>query len=442
MTTGGEGQQPVKRGAEDSGRYFRYMAEFVGFTEDDVRTIQQTRSLLERHLPEIVGAFYTHLLRYPPTRRFFLKKDGTVDQEYLQLRMRHLSNFWMRTAEGVFDDDYARYVDYVGRAHTSHGADPNIYIAERYVIGQVGFMQHAISQALSQELRDVDDELEFRAVEAWDKLMMVLLELLARAYGREREAETYEALVAVDREVVAELATQAVRLETGQEAARPARAVVVAEAPEIPEGERKIVAVDGLSIGVFHHKGQWIAVRNSCVHRGGPVATGSLDGDTLICPWHGFQYNLPTGICLVDPSARLDTYSVIVEEGKVILQVPDFRVEEEPASDTGSELTLKPNEFRVGDIPSGGARVVEVDGEAVAVFHIEGTYYATQDSCTHTEGPLSEGEVEGTTVTCFLHGSRFDLTTGQVLAGPAKAPLKLYSVVVDGEVGRVESMVG
>jgi hypothetical protein len=41
--------------------------------------------------------------------------------------MRHLSNFWLRTADAVFDDDYARYVDYVGRAHTARGADPNIY---------------------------------------------------------------------------------------------------------------------------------------------------------------------------------------------------------------------------------------------------------------------------------------------------------------------------
>jgi nitrite reductase/ring-hydroxylating ferredoxin subunit len=56
------------------------------------------------------------------------------------------------------------------------------------------------------------------------------------------------------------------------------------------------------------------------------------------------------------------------------------------------------------------------------------------------EGPLSEGDVEGTTVTCFLHGSRFDVRTGQVLAGPAKEPLRVYRVVVDGEVGRVEAM--
>lgn len=440
MTIGKMGQLPAKRGAEDSGKYFRYMAEFVGFTEEDVQAIRQSKPLLEKYLPEIVGAFYSHLLRYPPTRRFFLKKDGTVDQEYLQLRMRHLSNFWMRTAEGVFDDDYASYVDYVGRAHTSHGADPKIYIAERYVIGQVGFMQHAISQAMSRELRDVDDELEFRAVEAWDKLMMVLLELLARAYGHEREAEAYEALVSVDRDLVAELAAQAVALETDKETPQPVKAVAVADAAEIPEGERRIVAVEGLSIGVFHHKGEWVAVRNSCVHRGGPVATGTLDGDTLICPWHGFQYNLLTGVCLVDPSARLDTYPVVVQDGKIMLQVPDLQEESGSAATVGGQSSLRPNEFRAADIPSGEARVVRVDGEEVAVFHVEGTFYATENACTHTDGPLSEGDLEGTVVTCFLHGSRFDVTTGKVLGGPAKAPLKLYKVVVDGEVGRVEAM--
>ena len=71
--------------------------------------------------------------------------------------MRHLTNFWIRTADAIFDDEYARYVDYVGRAHTSHGADPRIYIAERYVIGQVGFLQHAITEILIKELYVMDE---------------------------------------------------------------------------------------------------------------------------------------------------------------------------------------------------------------------------------------------------------------------------------------------
>lgn len=426
---------PTKRGAEDAGRYFRYMAEFVGFGEQDVAVIRQTGPLIDKHLPEIVSKFYDHLLRYPPTRKFFLRKDGSLDQDYIELRMRHLTNFWLRTAAGVFDDDYASYVDYVGRAHTSHGADPAIYIPERYVIGQVGMVQHAISEALSRELRGVDDELEFRAVEAWDKLMMVILELLARAYGNEREAETFQPLVTVDADLVTRLASEAVEHELGQTQAAPMQEVAVAEAAAISDGGRKIVQVEGLSIGVFHHKGGWYALRNSCVHRGGPVATGSLVDDTLYCPWHGFSFDVSTGVCLLDPSARLETYRVSVRDGQVYLQIPVQQTESGPAAP--SATSLHPNQFLLADIPSGQIRRLQVDGQAVAVFNAGGRFYATQNACTHTGGPLSEGDLDGDVVTCFLHGSRFDVTTGAVLAGPARQPLRTYQVVVEGEIGSV-----
>ena len=194
----------MKRGAEDSGQYFRNMAEFIGFTDADAGIIRQTKPIIEKHLPAIVARFYTHLLHYPPTRKFFLKKDGSVDTEYVELRMRHLTNFWLRTADGVFDDDFASYIDYVGRGHTSRGADPNIYIHERYVIGQVGMIQHAISEAVTKELRDKDPEFEFAAGEAWDKLMIVILELLSRAYGDEKKAESLAPLMPVDEKAVAD----------------------------------------------------------------------------------------------------------------------------------------------------------------------------------------------------------------------------------------------
>ena len=173
MSTIGQQNMAAKQGVEDSGKYFRYMSEFVGFSAADAETIHQTRPIIEKHLPDIVSRFYTHLLRYPPTRQWFLNSAGAIDQDYLELRMRHLTNFWLRTASGVFDDEYARYIDYVGRAHTSHGADPHIYIAERYVIGQVGFVQHAISDVIVKELHPIDPELAFRAEEAWENRYVI-----------------------------------------------------------------------------------------------------------------------------------------------------------------------------------------------------------------------------------------------------------------------------
>lgn len=306
--------------AADAGRYLRYMAEFIGFTADEAAAVRRTKPALERHLPRIMTDFYAQLLRYPPTRALFLGPDGGVDQDYVELRMRHQVNFWLRTADAVLDDDYGRYVDFVGRAHTARGADPSIYVAERYVIGMVGFVQHAISKALMAELDDGPDA--DLALEAWDKLNMVILEVLARAYGHERSAETFAPLVPVDEAAVARLAARAYALEAEGAAPGATRAVPVAAAADVPEGERRLLTVDGLSIGVFHLAGAWYAIRNLCLHRAGPVATGALVGTHVQCPWHGYTYDVTTGRCLADPSAQLDTYAVTVEDGQVYVHVP------------------------------------------------------------------------------------------------------------------------
>lgn len=421
------------QGADDAAQYFRYMAEFIGFTAQDAEIIKRTKPVIEKHLPEIVSKFYTHLLRYPPTRKFFLKADGTLDQEYLELRMRHLTNFWLRSAEGFFDEEYACYVDYVGRAHTSHGADPSIYIPERYVIGQIGYVQHAITRALVEELHPVDDALGHAAEDAWAKLMMVLLEMMARAYGHEREAEKFDPLIKVDESFVDTLADRAFDLEKGPTGQGPVKEVVVAKASEIPDGERKIVHVDGISIGVFHHNGNWYALRNSCLHRGAPVATGSLKGDVLTCPWHGFQYNVTTGQMLVDANAQLEMYAVQIEEDEVRLLIPVSRL-----SIPVQAPTLQDNEFRTEELLPGQKKYLEVDGQGVVVVNIGGAFYATQSACTHAGGPLDQGILDGKILTCPIHRARFDMTTGQVVGPPARRPLKTYRVTITDKVGRVE----
>ena len=95
---------------------------------------------------------------------------------------------------------------------------------------------------------------------------------------------------------------------------------------------------------------------------------------------------------------------------------------------------MEDNEFRVGDVAPGSALLV---GDA-AVFNVGGSFFATHDKCTHRDGPLSDGVLEGSTVTCPYHGAQFDVSTGAVLCGPAKEPLKTYRVIVEGEMGRVE----
>jgi nitrite reductase/ring-hydroxylating ferredoxin subunit len=88
---------------------------------------------------------------------------------------------------------------------------------------------------------------------------------------------------------------------------------------------------------------------------------------------------------------------------------------------------------RVGDIPEGSCKIVRVDDQSVAVFNVEGRYYAIDDICTHDGGPLAEGPLEGATIECPRHGARFDVRTGEVLAPPATVPVPTYAVRISGD---------
>jgi uncharacterized protein YbjT (DUF2867 family)/nitrite reductase/ring-hydroxylating ferredoxin subunit len=100
----------------------------------------------------------------------------------------------------------------------------------------------------------------------------------------------------------------------------------------------------------------------------------------------------------------------------------------------GERAPLKENEFRLSEVPPGSVMLL---GD-VAVFSVEGGFCATQARCTHRQGPLSEGTLDGSTVRCPLHGAQFNVWTGAVLRGPAKQPLKTCSVTIEGEVGRID----
>ncbi len=78
------------------------------------------------------------------------------------------------------------------------------------------------------------------------------------------------------------------------------------------------------------------------------------------------------------------------------------------------------------------AKLVEVEGQKIALFRVGETFYALSDTCTHRGGPLSEGTVEGAEVTCPWHGARFDIKTGAVLGPPAGRGVRSYPVRVTG----------
>ena len=78
---------------------------------------------------------------------------------------------------------------------------------------------------------------------------------------------------------------------------------------------------------------------------------------------------------------------------------------------------------------------VVIDGREIALARLkDGSWVAFDDTCTHEECPLSEGDVEDGRIICYCHGSEFDLRTGEVLEGPAEDPLTMHPIrVQDGE---------
>lgn len=85
----------------------------------------------------------------------------------------------------------------------------------------------------------------------------------------------------------------------------------------------------------------------------------------------------------------------------------------------------------VGDVPPGTGKSITVDGQRIALFNVNGTFYAIDDTCTHEEASLAAGPVYGEIVACPKHGSRFHLPTGRVLSLPAVVPVSTYQVKVE-----------
>jgi 3-phenylpropionate/trans-cinnamate dioxygenase ferredoxin subunit len=85
------------------------------------------------------------------------------------------------------------------------------------------------------------------------------------------------------------------------------------------------------------------------------------------------------------------------------------------------------------DLPNGERLFVEIEGKPLVIFNIAGHFFAIGDVCTHDDGPLGDGDVEGFNIVCPRHGGEFDVQTGQAVQMPAVVDIPAYPVqVVDG----------
>lgn len=89
---------------------------------------------------------------------------------------------------------------------------------------------------------------------------------------------------------------------------------------------------------------------------------------------------------------------------------------------------------KTSDIPLGKMIKASIDGREILIANIDGKYYATDDSCTHSGASLAEGKLEGCTVTCGWHGAEFDCKTGKLVKFPAKIrDLTSYNITVESD---------
>jgi len=90
---------------------------------------------------------------------------------------------------------------------------------------------------------------------------------------------------------------------------------------DLPEGQAKVVEVNGRSIALYNAGGTIHAFDSFCAHRGGPLAEGMFDRESVVCPWHGFRFALRDGACATNPLLRMQCYPARVEGDHIIVEI-------------------------------------------------------------------------------------------------------------------------
>ena len=88
---------------------------------------------------------------------------------------------------------------------------------------------------------------------------------------------------------------------------------------------------------------------------------------------------------------------------------------------------------KISDIKNGERKIIELNDVIVALFNINGEFYCIEDVCTHDDGPVAEGALNGFEIECPRHGALFDIRDGSVLSMPAVVPVPTYRVKIDGD---------
>lgn len=163
----------------------RQLAEFVGLDQSELDLIKSTSDAVLKHTEALTAAVYDNFLRFPETRRFFLEAGGEVDETRLERRKHSLARWLRGSIDFKIDNDYPIRVLATGVVHShppSHRAHLGS-IPSRFMIASMSFIQTALADVLLEEMEDQSAAL--RASVAWNKMLMLQLDILMAGYVSE-----------------------------------------------------------------------------------------------------------------------------------------------------------------------------------------------------------------------------------------------------------------
>ena len=160
----------------------RQMADFVGFTDDDLELLRASGPLLIDRADDLAAAVDEHFLSYPATARYFLTRDGEVNETRLTRRKHSLARWLRNSIEFNIDEQFPVFLLAVGVVHSNPPAPAGRHgsVPARFMTGTISFIQTQIASTLAEEMDD--PVAAMRTAIAWNKMLMLQLDVLLAGY--------------------------------------------------------------------------------------------------------------------------------------------------------------------------------------------------------------------------------------------------------------------
>ena len=161
------------------------MADFVGFSEEDLELVRASGPILLNRADELTSAVYDHFLQFPQTARFFLTPEGEIDQTRLDRRKHSLARWLRHSIDFRLDEQFPVFLLAMGVVHSNPSLERGYLgsIPARFMIGTMSFAQTAIAATVAEAM--ADPALALRTSMAWNKLLLLQLDVLLAGYVTE-----------------------------------------------------------------------------------------------------------------------------------------------------------------------------------------------------------------------------------------------------------------